>query len=132
MRYHCRRTVGPVLLYSAAAEAGLTGTSDLNDGPSCNLEDDGCRRQELRKISPHHVASRNFGRLSQSRVNCVRNTTVNMCACTVFVYNTISPGGEVKHIDLFDGKKTVSLLILRVDTIPNGALTISESIGDSK
>jgi len=65
--------------------------------------------------------------------NRVRNTTVQVCECTVFVYSTLSPGGEVKHIDIWDGAKTVSLNVVRGNAIPGGAaIGVDESIGTAR
>ena len=73
-----------------------------------------------------------FGALSQITTvstNRVRNTTVQACACTVLLYSTFSSGGEIKHIDVFDGTKTVSMEIVRNGSIPGGAVILGESIG---
>lgn len=77
-----------------------------------------------------------YGALSQittASANRVRNTTVQVCECTVFLYSTFSSGAEVKHIDVWDGTKTVALQVVRGNAIPGGSVVIlDESIGTAK
>ena len=56
---------------------------------------------------------------------------VQMCKCTVFVYSTFSSGGEVKHIDVWDGAKSVSLTTVQGEKMRQfggPAAFVSESI----
>lgn len=77
-----------------------------------------------------------YGALSQiakPSATRIRNTTVQMCQCTLLVYAMYSAGGEVKHIDVFDGLKTISTTVVRGSSIPGGAaVTVDESIGSSR
>jgi hypothetical protein len=69
-----------------------------------------------------------LSQITQSSHKLRDNTTVQVCNCTVFVYTTFSSGGEVKHIDVFDGEKTVALLVVRNTALGGPFLMMHEHI----
>jgi hypothetical protein len=58
------------------------------------------------------------------------NTTVQVCQCAVFVYSTFDSGAELKHIDIWDGTKTISVTVFSGTAFSGGsAVSVDESIG---
>jgi hypothetical protein len=79
-----------------------------------------------------------YGALSQitkPAAKQIGTTTVQICECTIFVYSTFSSGAEVKHIDVFDGVKTVSVSLIQGEALRaygGPAAVVDESIGSAR